>query len=243
MTQTLNEFNAGDGIKSSTAEWKFSTEVAKNFNNHVIKSVPYYQETHQLAVEISDWFVHENCKVYDIGCATGTLIADLMRRHVRKCIHFTGIDTSAAMLEESRKILNGFHRICLHQENALSFPFESDLSMIYSLYTLQFIDPQHRLELCQKIHDSLSRRGAFVLVEKVLDHDPVMTDIYTHLHWSKKEEMGFDVTEIYAKAQSLRGVLVPFTAEENIQLLQQAGFSRISYFFKWCNFLGLVAVK
>ncbi|MGA7936475.1 MAG: methyltransferase domain-containing protein [Kovacikia sp.] len=239
----LDKLTTGDGITSKPSEWKFNADVAKSFDAHVSKSVPYYAETHQLAIEVSDWFVHDGCTVYDIGCSTGTLIGDLARRHVSKKITYIGLDSSKPMLEQARKNLDGYARIELLEADALDYHFGTDLAMVYSLYTMQFIDPQRRLEFCQKVYNSLSRRGAFVLVEKVLDIDPVLTDIFTHLHWAKKEEMGFDVTEIYAKAQALRGVLVPFTSEENFQMLVESGFSRVSTFFKWCNFCGIIAVK
>jgi tRNA (cmo5U34)-methyltransferase len=211
--------------------------------DHVARSVPYYLETHRVAVEMSDWFVSDQCRVYDLGCSTGNLIGDLYQRHQGKNIRYTGIDKSHPMLKEAEKAIGALPDVTLRLDDALSMPFEPEISLIYCLYTLQFINPQKRIDLCRKIHDSLSRRGGLILVEKVLDSDSVMTDIYTHLHWTKKAELGFDVTEIYGKAQSLRGVLVPFTAEENFQLLQESGFSRVSVFFKWCNFIGIVAVK
>jgi tRNA (cmo5U34)-methyltransferase len=233
----------GDGIQANRAEWEFNAEVAKTFDTHVSKSVPFYTETHQLAIDISDWFVHDGCRVVDLGCSTGTLIGDLVRRHVKKQIEFTGIDNSSAMIEQARNNLNGYQRVRLINQDLLKTEFEEDISMMYSLYTLQFVDAQHRLDLCRRIHQSLARRGAFVLIEKVLDTDSIVADIFTHLHWSKKAESGFDVTEVYAKAQALRGVLVPFTVEENFQMLKEAGFSRISTFWKWCNWIGIVAVK
>lgn len=245
MSTTLPTLlSAGDNIQTLQSNWTFNdSAVAENFNQHVHRSVPYYLETQQLAVELSDWFVQSGGKIYDLGCATGSTIADLAKRHARKSLHFTGIDTSAQMLEKARKGLDGFARINLKQADACELPFEQDLSMVYSLYTLQFIDPQQRLELCKKIYSSLSRRGAFVLVEKVLDFDSMVGDIFVNLHWGKKAAMGFEPSEIYAKAQSLRGVLTPFTVEENLQMLKEAGFERTSVFFKWCNFAGIVAIK
>ena len=234
---------AGDGIAADRAEWQFNAEVAKTFDIHVAKSVPLYDETQKLALEMSDWFVGDRCTVYDLGCATGLTLAGLLERHPQKAIRCVGIDNSEPMLDQARSRLAGHDQVQLIHGDALVQQFEPDISLFYSLYTLQFINAQKRLELCKRIHQSLSERGGLILVEKVLDHDPVVTDIFTHLHWSKKEEMGFDVKEIYTKAQALRGVLVPFTVQENIQMLNAAGFSRVSVFFKWCNFCGMVGVK
>jgi tRNA (cmo5U34)-methyltransferase len=234
----------GDGIEASPAEWKFTAEVAKSFDVHVAKSVPFYQETQSLVLEVADWFVSDHSLVYDLGCATGTTMAGLLERYPEKDIRCIGVDDSEAMLAKAGDRLEGHAaQIELRHEDLLTYEFEQGASLFYCLYTLQFINPQKRLMLCQRIHQALLQRGALILVEKVLDHDPVVTDIFTHIHWSKKAEMGFDVTEIYAKAQSLRGVLVPFTVQENVKMLEAAGFSRVSVFFKWCNFCGIIAVK
>lgn len=234
--------NVGDGIRVDRADWEFNAEVAKTFDSHVGKSVPYYNETQQLAVAMSDWFVRDGSLVYDIGCATGATIADLLQRHPKKRLRCVGLDNSAAMLVQAHQRLDALN-VQLIQEDVLQCSLESNISLIYCLYTLQFLDPQRRLEVCDRLYRNLVRRGAFILVEKVLDADPVVGDIYTHLHWAKKAEMGFDVSEIYGKAQSLRGVLVPFTTQENIRMLESIGFSRVSVFFKWCNFCGILAVK
>lgn len=246
MSLTLpNTPITGDGIRAKAAAWEFNKEVAIAFDSHVSKSVPYYQETHQVVVEMSDWFVSDGSVVYDLGCSTGTLISDLVRRHaaINRDVRFIGLDKSEPMLEQAQKNLEGYRNVELLRGDALTHQFANGVSMVYSLYTLQFVDPLHRQALIQRIYNCLAPRGAFVLVEKVLDHDPVVEDIFIHLHWSKKAQMGFDVTEIYAKAQSLRGVLVPYTVEENKHLLENAGFRRISTFFQWCNFIGFLAIK
>lgn len=238
-----NRLVTGDGIEHKPSDWKFDANVAEKFDAHVSKSVPYYSETQKLAVGISDWFVHDGGCVYDIGCATGTTIADLAYRHAGKQVHYIGIDRSVAMLQKAKERVNGLSRIQLLHEDVLEHSFPSDIDLVYSLYTLQFIDPHRRLELLTKIYNSMSCRGAIVLVEKVLDADPIATDIYIHLHWAKKVELGFEASEVYGKAMALRGVLVPFTLQENIDMLTRAGFSRVSTFWKWSNFAGLIAIK
>lgn len=47
----------------------------------------------------------------------------------------------------------------------------------------------------------------------------------------------------FAKSRAIRGVLQPYTVDENIQMLQEAGFRDIDTFFKWNNFVGFIAIK
>ena len=39
---------SGDNIKSKNAAWSFDGDTFKNFDKHINKSVPLYQETHDL---------------------------------------------------------------------------------------------------------------------------------------------------------------------------------------------------
>jgi tRNA (cmo5U34)-methyltransferase len=148
--------STGDGITSDRAEWKFTKDVAAKFDTHVQKSVPYYAETHQLAVAMSDWFVHDHAKVYDLGCATGHLLVDLRKRHVGKGLQCTGLDSSQPMIDQAQTYLRGYNGITLKCADALKEAFDDDIALFYSLYTLQFVNPQERLGLCRKIHASLA---------------------------------------------------------------------------------------
>ena len=49
-----NLISVGDNISTAESRWTFAGEVAKNFDQHVKKSVPFYQEAHSLTVSLSD---------------------------------------------------------------------------------------------------------------------------------------------------------------------------------------------
>ena len=64
-------------INSTNSNWKFDKNVAKNFNSHVIKSVPFYNISHDLCVSLSEFFLKENGRCYDIGCSNGALLSKI----------------------------------------------------------------------------------------------------------------------------------------------------------------------
>jgi tRNA (cmo5U34)-methyltransferase len=240
----LDSPSTGDNIASTQGNWEFTAQVAQNFDSHVRKSVPFYDVTQQLVLQLSDWFVYKGATVYDIGCATGTTLMALAERHSAKQLKLIGVDESTEMLAK----VGGDTQLPPNIELLGQDIFDVDLppasaSLILSLYTLQFIPTQKRGQLLRKLYSGLARRGAFILVEKVLDSDALLTDIYIQQHWEQKRSMGFDVGEIYNKAAALRGVLTPLSTTENIQMLQDAGFDRVSVCFKWCNFAAFIAIK
>ena len=68
MTQT------GDDIKAKAGRWTFGGDVAKNFDTHIKKSVPGYEEGHNLVAKLAPFFIgSENSKFLEIGCSTGSL--------------------------------------------------------------------------------------------------------------------------------------------------------------------------
>ena len=53
MIEEKNGIVVGDNIPSRISNWKFKGEVAKNFDNHVNKSVPLYEEGHEVILSLS----------------------------------------------------------------------------------------------------------------------------------------------------------------------------------------------
>ena len=48
--------NSGDKISAKNANWSFKGSVAKKFDEHISKSVPLYETTHDLYLNLSDFF-------------------------------------------------------------------------------------------------------------------------------------------------------------------------------------------
>ncbi len=64
----------GDVIDAENARWTFANKTRTQFEQHIEKSVPFYNEGHKLALGLSDFFLTKNSVCYDIGCSTATLL-------------------------------------------------------------------------------------------------------------------------------------------------------------------------
>ena len=100
------EFDVGEGIEASNARWTFSDKVPEKFSNHVKRSVPLYDEGHELVLKLSDFFIQENSICYELGVSTGALIKKLAKRH--KNTKFLGIDIEKKMIEQAQKEIESF---------------------------------------------------------------------------------------------------------------------------------------
>jgi tRNA (cmo5U34)-methyltransferase len=169
-----------------------------------------------------------------------------MRQHVRaEGCRLIGVDNSQPMLEQCRRIMEtDSHEqpVELIQANIEDVSIEN-ASVIVLNFTLQFVDPDKRPSLIEKIHKGLLPGGILVLSEKVLFADPHLNELNIELHHQFKRANGYSDLEIAQKRQALENVLVPETIEAHKQRLAGAGFGSCDVWFQCFNFASLVALK
>lgn len=235
---------SGDNIKTKNAAWSFDGDTYKNFDNHINKSVPLYQETHDLYLNFSDFFLQENSKIIDIGCSTGTFLINLHKKHnkTKEGLKFEGYDAINKMIIYSNKKKTKQKNIKFIKKDINKINFKNSC-LISSFYTIQFISPKKRQALINKIYKNLNWGGAFFMVEKVRGPDARFQDIISQVYLEYKLSKGYNANEILNKSRSLKGVLEPFSSNANLQMLKRSGFKDIFSVFKYCCFEGWLAIK
>tara|TARA_B100001769_G_C21964151_1_gene518755 strand:+ start:182 stop:898 length:717 start_codon:yes stop_codon:yes gene_type:complete len=233
--------SAGDNIKVGNSSWTFSGNVAQNFDNHISKSVPYYNWSHQLGLNISDFFLKNNSNVYDIGCSTGSFLGLLSKRHPKKNIKYYGIDEIKNMIIWAKK-KNKNKKINFLNKNILDYKLKKS-EFITSFYTMQFIPPAKRQIIFNKIFKSLNWGGGFLLFEKVRAPDARFQDMMSLIYNDYKLDQGYNAKEIIEKSRSLKGVMEPFSSKANFEMLKRAGFKDSMSVFKFVCFEGFLAIK
>ena len=238
--------NVGDGIQAERGNWKFSGETTRNFDEHVSKSVPLYREGHDLICDMSDFFVKEDSVIYELGCATGSLILKLAEHNrLKDNARFIGVDIEEDMIavaEEKKSVLGQSLNVEFLTESIVEMKLEPT-DMIVCYYTVQFIRPSVRQMLIDKLYESLNWGGALLLFEKVRGADARFQDIITALYTDYKIRMGYSYEDVVSKSRSLKGVLEPFSTQGNIDMLKRAGFVDINTVQKYLCFEGFLAIK
>ena len=234
------KFKVGDSLSSNTSGWSFKN-ISKVFDKHVSKSVPFYNEGHQIICELSDFFLKKNSNCYDLGCSTGTLLKKLSERNsLKKNIKFFGIDVEAPMVKKAKakKIKN-----CKIFNNDLLKQKIKNSDLIIAYYTVQFVNPRSRQKLINKIYKSLNWGGALLLFEKVRAPDARFQDIISLMYNEFKLKNLYSPNDIISKSRSLKGVLEPFSTQGNLDLLKRAGFKDVITVMKHLCFEGFLAIK
>ncbi len=231
----------GDNILSSVANWSFKGKTVLNFDQHIKKSIPLYEQGHNLICDISDFFVHNNSNIYDIGCATGILINKLAKHNNNKNANFIAIDIELDMINYAKQNTSN-NNIQFINDDVMNTNL-APADMIICYYTVQFVPSAIRQELINKIYHSLNWGGALLLFEKMRAIDARFQDIFTTLYNDYKLRQGYSADDIIAKNRSLKGILEPFSTKGNIDLLTRAGFLDIITVQKYLAFEGLLAIK
>ncbi|MDB4613163.1 methyltransferase domain-containing protein [Candidatus Pelagibacter sp.] len=232
----------GDNIKGISSNWKFSGSTAKNFDNHIKKSVPLYDWSHDISLKLSDFFLNEKTNVYDLGCSTGTFLKELSIRSKEKKHTFYGIDEVKDMCKIAIKNNQKRRNVKIINKKIEDIKFKKS-SLITSFYTMQFIHPSRRQNIFNKIYKNLNWSGAFILFEKVRAPDARFQDITMQIYNDYKIEQGFTSEEIISKSISLKGVMDPFSSNANFEMLKRAGFKDVMSILKFLNFEGFLAIK
>ncbi len=227
----------------SISPFCFDEKVAIAFDDMVNRSIPYYQEIHQLLLDIVGLSFQEGDLIYDLGCSTGTTIHILSEHLQNKKAHFIGVDNSHAMIKEAQEKTKKLpHSIELLTQDLTQLNFQQ-CGLVIMNYTLQFIDPAERYHLIERIYNALRPGGIILLSEKIKSPQKRVQDLTTKLYYDFKKRNGYSELEISQKRSALENILIPYTANEQISLLQKAGFEQSEMIFRWHNFASFIGIK
>jgi len=231
-----------NNISMVTSGWSFAN-IEKKFDNHIKKSIPYYEDIHNITIKISEFFNIDHSIFLDIGCSTGTLLKKFAKKYPKKNYKtkFIGIDSVASMIKEAKRI-NHDNRI-KYINKSIENTNLKDINFISSIFTIQFVPLSKRQKIFNKIYKSLNKGGAFIMFEKVKAENGYLQEIYDGIYEDFKLQNHFTESEIIQKSLSLRGKMITNTSQENIEHLKKSGFKKINRIFKWFCFEGICCIK
>ena len=231
-------------ILKKRGAWTFGGKVPLKFDRHIEKSVPFYNEGHDIIQNLSDYFLFENSTCYDIGCSTASLLQKISKFLNKKKLNFIGIEVEKNMVALAKKNIkkNKLKNIKIINNDIIKFKLKKN-NLIISYYTIQFIHPSHRQIIFNKIYKSLNWGGGFIIFEKIRGNDARFDNILNSLYLDFKEKNNFKANEILNKSKSIRGVLEPFSDNGNLGFIKRAGFKDIQTIFHHLCFKGYLCIK
>ncbi len=234
-----------------TEDFSFNDGVAEVFDDMLDRSVPFYRTVIETTAAMIRHLAKPGGTVVDLGCATGSTLLELSRLLPDMELSFVGMDNAPAMLDKARRKAEMFGKgsvLEFRQQDITDVDLcaclkETGADIIICNYTLQFIRPLLRREFVDRLYAALPAGGMLFLSEKIISGHGCLNRKFINLYHDFKREQGYSELEIAAKREALENVLIPFTAEENIDMLTGSGFSGAEMYFRWINFASFVALK
>lgn len=226
-------------------DFTFDEAVAEVFPDMIQRSVPGYSNIITAIGMLANRFVTDNSNVYDLGCSRGAGILSIRRNIADKQATIIGVDNSEPMVERCRHHLNAYHSdipVDILCDDIRHIEIKN-ASMVVLNFTLQFLPPEDRLQLLEKIYQGLNPNGVLILSEKFRFEDEMMNNLLIDLHHTFKRANGYSELEVSQKRTALENVMRTDSIDTHRKRLKQAGFEKVELWFQCFNFGSIVAVK
>lgn len=234
-------------------DFEFDDSVARVFSDMVRRSVPGYQTTVTMISLLAQQYMLDDSVCYDLGCSLGAstlairnrIQSRTQNRTLTQGCRIVAVDNSSAMTQRCRENLAQQESdipvqiICADLEDIKIH----QASVVVLNLTLQFISPQKRLALLQKIHHGLLPGGIVIISEKVRFDSSEEQEFQESMHIAFKKANAYSDLEISQKRQALENVLIPETFEQHKQRLLKAGFNSVYVWSQCFNFVSIIAHK
>lgn len=229
--------------KHDLVDFAFDEQVAEVFDDMVKRSVPGYQSMIESIGLIAKTFGQNNTNYYDLGASTGAVSLALGLNNIHPHNRIIAVDKSKQMSQKCEKNLEGkisnYAVIC---SDIVDICIENASIVILNL-TLQFIQPDKRQALIDKIYQGLNTGGVLIISEKIHFEDHTTQEAMTKLHLDYKRANGYSELEIANKRQAIENVLITDSQKTHLDRLKKSGFSQSFCYLQNLNFASFLAIK
>lgn len=217
---------------------------ADQFDRHITRSIRGYDNLREDCVALSRYFIQKNSTVLDIGCSSGELLRLVRDHNQKRCasVNYIGLDIEGEFKDQwfARRARN----LRFKKADARTYDGYENLSLVFSLFTLQFLPERDRLALVKKIYKGLNEGGAFILSEKVHAKNAKIQEMLTFTYYDYKLKT-FTPKEVLNKERSIRSQMHLWSEYKLFEMLRAAGFVANNMQLFWRNhlFIAVLAWK
>lgn len=226
-------------------DFQFDQQVAQVFPDMIKRSVPGYSNIITAIGMLAKRFAQPNSNLYDLGCSLGAATIEMRRNVTTPNCKIIAVDNSQAMIERCLLQVNAFKSdtqvevVCSDLQNVDI----KNASVVILNFTLQFIKPDERQAIIDKIYNGLSIGGILVVSEKLRFENDTIQELLTDLHHDFKRANGYSELEISQKRNAIENVMLTDTFEIHQTRFKQAGFNTSELWFQCFNFSSMIAIK
>jgi tRNA (cmo5U34)-methyltransferase len=206
-------------------------EEAHEFDELILKLVPYYKEMIDALVSAILFKENSSIKIMDLGCGTGT-ITKLMKLRFKNA-NITCLDLAENMIQMAKIKLDQFNDIDYIMGDFYHFEFPEKYDVIVSSLALHhLVTDEDKKGFYKKIYDALNEGGVFLNADVVLGSNDYLNELYLE-KWKEFMNKKVSMEEIEQK-------WIPAAEEEDhpaklmdhIEWLRDIGFKDVDVIWK-----------
>lgn len=230
------------------ANFSFDERVTRCFPDMINRSVPGYGQIVSMCGLFAERYLKPGRRLYDLGCSHGAVSLAVLEHLPERDYSITAVDLSSAMVAAARRNFTTLvpqqrqHDIELKEADVLSLDYRP-AGMIVLNFTLQFLPPEQRMNLIQRLYDALEPGGILILSEKITREEPDIEELVFMLHHDFKRANGYSQLEISQKRSAIEEVMITDKLSTHHERLARAGFSQHFTWFEYLNFASMIAFK
>jgi tRNA (cmo5U34)-methyltransferase len=225
-------------------DFAFDDAVAAVFPDMIRRSVPGYETvipiTGLLAVRHLATLPAGAAppRIYDLGCSLGATTLAIVRQLGNATAEIVAVDNSEAMIDRARAAIVD-PRVNFRLADIREFELEP-AAVILLNYVLQFVPPEDRVPLLEKIRAALLPGGLLIVSGKIRFEDPAEQAFHEAAHLDFKRANGYSELEISGKRTALENVMIVDSEPEHDRIFEAAGFTNVRKWYQclnWASFL------
>lgn len=208
---------------------EFFTARVESYDEHMLREVGGCAEGYELMAKRIEELAPG--RLLDLGCGTGLELDFILK--LCPDIEVTGIDMTEAMLAKLRK-KHPDAKLRLICGDYFEVPFGAGYGAAVSFQTLHHFTRERKLGLYKRLYDALAPGGVYIECDYMCDTDEQERGFFEELERQKREQ-GLDGAQLHFDT--------PITVSGQIELLRNAGFSKVEKIFREENTVMLRAEK
>ena len=225
---------------------KFDRERASEYDLDIRKAIPGYEALHYMAQVLLQNCLDDSARLLIVGSGTGIELINYSQENPNWML--TGVDPSGEMMAIAKSELESkglMKQVSLHTGYLESLPETETVDAATLLLVMHFLaDDGSKLELLKNIAQRMKSGGRLVLADLYGDQSAhcfsQFIQAWQAFYFSRLNEEAR--ARIESKFQTLIENSIYFVPETRIiELLQVAGFERISKFYNAFLFGGWIA--
>lgn len=198
--------------------------------------IPCFDDFYTIPIDIIPFHRDRELRVLDLGAGTGLLSAGVAERYPRA--QLTLVDLSPAMLALAEQRFSGGdrRRVTLHVLDYRRDQPKGAYDLVISALSIHHLEDSDKAALFRAIHGLLEPGGMFINADQVLGDNAFAEQLSRHLWMTMVKASGIDAVALAAARERMKEDRMATLADQ-LSWLRQAGFTDISTWYRYFNFV------